>query len=173
MRSTLLRSCHSLLIAAAVLATPAAIPLAAQDGTALQADARVRLMTVGANRWVTGKLLAAPADSVKLLAGDTVPMALATSSLARLEVSRGMRRQTGRGLRIGTAVGAVAGFILGVATYEECTGFCIGDPGQGGTGLIAGVLGGAFGLGIGALIGSSFEAERWSPMPLPASRPEQ
>lgn len=170
MRSTILHSRHSLLIAA-VAAHAAAIPLAAQDTTALEANARVRLMTVGADRWVIGKLLAPPGDSVKLLAGDTVPAALATSSLARLEVSQGMRRQTMRGLWIGMAAGAAAGFILGVATYEECTGFCVGDPGQGGTGLIAGVLGGAFGLGIGALIGSSFEGERWAPVPLgPAAR---
>ncbi len=172
MRSTLLRFSHSVAFAA-VLAHSAAIPLAAQDTTALHANARVRVMTVGSDRWVTGKLLAPPADSVKLLARDTVPMVLATSSLARPEVSRGMRRQTKRGMWIGAGMGFVAGFVLGFATYEECTGFCVGDPGQSGTGFVAGVLGSALGLGIGALIGSSSKGERWSPVPLGGSRQEQ
>jgi hypothetical protein len=167
-----MRFSHTLLIAA-VAAHAAAIPLAAQDTTTLQANARVRLMTVGATRWVTGSLLAPPADSVKLLAADTVPIAVATNSLARLEVSRGMHRQTMRGLWIGTGVGAAAGFILGFAAYEECTGFCYLDPGRGGEGVIGGVLGAALGLGIGALIGSSFQGERWAPVPLGAGRPQQ
>ena len=47
---------------AAVLVLTAADPLASQEPAALQADARVRLMMVGADRWSVGNLLMQPRD---------------------------------------------------------------------------------------------------------------
>jgi hypothetical protein len=36
-----------------------------------EADARVRLIRVGADRWTVGKLILPPRDSVRLLAADS------------------------------------------------------------------------------------------------------
>ena len=119
-------------------------PLVSQEPAALVADARVRLMMVGVDRWTLGNLLMPPRDSLRLVAGDSGDtLAIATASLARFEVSKGRHRQTGRGAWIGAAVGAVAGVVIGLATYEECSGFCpTPDPGRGGSALIGGVCSG-------------------------------
>ena len=123
---------------------------------------------MGADRWVIGKLLAPPRDTVTVLDGESGERkALATASLARFEVSRGRRRQTGRGAGLGAAVGGVLGAVLGAVTYEECTGFCVVDPGPAGSAVLGGLLGGVFGLGVGALMGSAVTGERWTPVPQP------
>ena len=154
------------LILAALLAGASA-PALAQD-TTLTPDARVRIMATGDNRWVIGKLLAPPRDTVTVLGDSGETKALAIAGLARFEVSRGRRRQAGRGAKLGAAVGGVLGAVLGVVTYEECSGFCVApDPGRGGTALLGGLLGGVFGLGVGALVGSAFTADRWTPVPQP------
>ena len=131
-------------------------------------DARVRLIAIGAERWVIGTLLAPPGDTVKLLEADSREIhAVATAGLTRFEVSRGRRRQTARGAWIGLATGGIAGAVLGAATYEDCDA-CLGpDPGEAGSAILGSVLGGLFGLGIGALVGSAFTGERWSPVPQP------
>jgi hypothetical protein len=155
---------------AAVLVLTAADPLASQEPAALQADARVRLMMVGADRWSVGNLLKQTRDSVRLLAGDSGDtLAVATTSLARFEISKGRHRQTGRGALIGVAVGTVVGAVLGVATYEERgdRGSLVLDPGPGGSALLGGGLLGLLGAGIGALTGSQITAERWTPLPQP------
>ena len=168
MRTTRLgRRCPTSLILAALLMGVGA-PALAQDST-LTPDARVRVMAVGTNRWVIGKLLAPPRDTVTLLEGDSgETKALATASLARFEVSRGRRKQTGRGAWIGAVTGGVISALLGAVTYEECSGFCVApDPGRGGTALLGGLLGGVFGLGVGALVGTAFTGDRWTPVPQP------
>ena len=155
------------LIAAALVLT-AAEPLASQEPDALQADARVRLMMVGADRWSVGNLLMQPRDSVKLLAGNTSDtLAVATASLARFEMSKGRHRQTGHGARIGAIVGALAGATLGLATYEDCEGCLAPDPGRGGSAFIGAAALGLLGAGIGAITGSQITAERWAPLPQP------
>ena len=151
----------------ATLLAAAAPPALAQD-TTLVPDARVRVIAVGADRWIVGKLLAPPRDTVTVLddaSGER--MALPTAGLARFEVSRGRRRQAGRGAWIGAAAGGVAGALLGAVTYEECTGFCVADPGPAGSAVLGGLLGGVFGLGVGALVGSAFSGDRWVPVAQP------
>jgi hypothetical protein len=152
----------------AVLVFTAAEPLASQEPAALQADARVRLMMVGAERWSVGNLLMQPRDSVRLLvggSGDT--LAVATASVTRFEMSKGRHRQTARGAWIGAIVGALAGSTIGLATYEECGGCLAPDPGRGGSAMIGAVAFGLLGAGIGALTGSQITAERWAPLPQP------
>jgi hypothetical protein len=151
-----------------VLVLTAAEPLASQEPAALQADARVRLMMVGADRWSVGRLLMLPRDSVRLLAGDSGDtLAVATASLSRFEMSKGRHRQTGKGAWIGAAVGSVVGAMLGAATYEECNDCLTPDPGVGGSALIGGAFLGLLGAGIGAITGSQITAERWAPLPQP------
>ena len=162
-----MRFLASLLVA--VLAHSPVESLVCQEPTALQSDARVRFMMTGGDQWTIGNLLGPPRDSVRLLGDpgrDT--LAVATASLARFEVSKGRHRQAGRGATIGALVGVVAGAALGLATYEECSGFCPApDPGRGGSAMIGGILFGLLGAGVGAITGSQIKAERWAPLPQP------
>ena len=152
----------------AMLVLTAAESLASQEPAALQADARVRLMMVGADRWSVGNLLMQTRDSVRVLAGESGDtLAVATTSLARFEMSKGRHRQTGRGASIGGIVGALAGAALGLATYEECNGCLAPDPGRGGSAMIGAAALGLLGAGIGALTGSQITTERWAPLPQP------
>jgi hypothetical protein len=136
-----------------------------QEPTGIKIGSRVRVKAEGAGqRWVIGELLELSGDSVRLLTGDPPDerIAVATRSLASFERSRGQRSRAGKGAWIGLGAGVALGFILGVATYEECSGFCPApDLGPAGGGTIVGVLGGLFGLGVGALIGRSIQAEQW------------
>lgn len=168
-----MRSVHPL----AILTTLTTLLLAdfqagqSQESAPVGIGSRVRVRVEGTGQpWVVGQLLALSDDSVRLRAeGPSDSMALGIPSLAKFEVSRGRRGQAGRGAKLGAAVGGVAGLILGAATYEECDGCIAPDPGRGGTALLGGVLGAAFGLGIGALIGRGVQAEQWAPVPRPWS----
>ena len=156
-------------LAALLLAAPlpglSQHPDTADSSVSVPAGSRVRAMPTGAERYHVGSLLAVPDDSVRLSlerTGDS--LALARASLARFDVSRGRRAQTGKGAIYGLAVGAFAGLILGAATYEGCDG-CFGpDPGIGGSAVIGGILFGAIGAGVGAIVGAQVKGERWVPV---------
>ncbi len=154
---------------ALVLADPE--PSLSQQPTPVEIGARVRLRPEGAGqRWVVGQLLAVSEDSVRLLAGDPPDsVALGLPSLASFDVSMGQRRQTGRGAMIGLGIGAVAGILLGASTGSECDDCFSPGPGPGESAVAGGVLFGALGAGIGALIGRSSQGERWEAVPQPWS----
>jgi hypothetical protein len=146
-----------------------AVPALSQEPAPLTVGSRVRVKAEAANpHWLVGRLLALPDDSVRLHVADSgAGVALPLATLASFEVSRGRQRQTGRGAWMGAATGALLGLILGAATYEECQS-CIGpDPGTGGSAILGAVIMGAFGVGVGALIGGNIRAERWEPVPPP------
>ena len=60
--------------------------------------------------------------------GDTLGVGL--HSVAALDVSRGRKTNTGKGVGIGFFIGGVAGAIIGYGSAEECTpqSWCIVDP---------------------------------------------
>ena len=83
------------------------------------------------------------------------------SSLSRLEISKGLRSNTGKGALIGGGIGLVVGGAMSInaganvdknVTTAEYLAF---------TGLVA--VGGA---GIGALVGALIKSERWEELPL-------
>lgn len=94
-------------------------------------------------------------------------LAFAFNSVAALERSQGVRSRTGRGALIGLGTGAVAGLVLGLATYEPCTGFCVLDLDRVETGGLAALLGGLFGTGVGMLLGATVREDRWVPVAPP------
>jgi hypothetical protein len=141
-----------------------------QEIPQVQVGSRVRVRPAGPGQsWLTGNLLELPGDSVRLLTGDTHrhSVAIALNSVANFERSQGVRPRTGKGALIGLGTGALAGLILGVALYEECTAFCVVDPGRAGSGALGALLGALFGTGIGALFGATVRADRWVPVEQP------
>jgi hypothetical protein len=161
-----LPSRHSLGIVSLVLLAASPHRGAAQAGPSVAVGATVRAQPTGPGaRWVQGQLVALTPDSVtiRMRQGDDT-VALATSTLARLQVSQGRRAQTIKGALIGLGVGAGAGLVLGLALKSDnCTNFCEIEVTTGAV-LAVTALGGGLGAGVGALIGTTSHAERWQPV---------
>ena len=140
-------------------------PLAgvAQAGPSVVVGATVRAKPTGPGaRWVQGELVALTSDSVTIRvrkSRDTV--ALATSTLARFQISQGRSARTGKGALLGLGIGAGAGLLFGLAAAADtCTGFCEINVGPEDV-LALTALGGGLGAGVGALIGAASHGERW------------
>ena len=107
-----------------------------------------------------GTLVRGDRDSVTVAitaSGDTARFPLA--SLTRLEVTRGLKGNAGRGAGIGFLTGAVIGAAIGAS---EAGDYC--TPGG-----CAALVGGVFGLGglvLGAVVGATIKTERWEELPL-------
>lgn len=90
-------------------------------------------------------------------------LAIPLSPLAKLEVHRGRKSNTGNGALIGFVSGAVIGAAMGAAPCPENAYVCI--EGWEGAALGGGVLG-AVGAGLGALVGAVMRTDRWEEVPL-------
>ncbi|MEP7226885.1 MAG: hypothetical protein ABI785_05960 [Gemmatimonadales bacterium] len=150
---------------AVVLGLLAGLPLvgAAQAGSALAPGARVRVKAIGSRGpWVQGELVNLTSDSVSIrVAEGADTVRLPRSTVAQVQVSRGIHARTGHGALLGLGIGAGAGLLLGVAAAAEgCTGFCEINIGPEEVLAVTALLGGA-GAGIGALIGAVSHGERW------------
>ena len=91
-------------------------------------------------------------------------LALPLDSVATLEVSLGRRSQAGLGAGIGSVTGAVIGVVVGAAscTDEVFEAFVIPAA----CAAAGGVIFGAAGALLGALIGATIRTERWVSVPL-------
>lgn len=146
-----------------VLALAGALPETADAQVILPPPGtRIRITLDDAER-VVGALSGARHDTLLIRpelqeADRAVPL----NTLQRLEVSRGIRPQTGRGALIGLLSGAAAGAVSGMVV---CAGDNCVNSGEDLTTLVPVVLGiggGAFGAGVGALIGAQFHGEHWT-----------
>jgi hypothetical protein len=136
----------------------------------MEVGSRIRVKPTGPGQsWLTGSLLELPGDSVWLLTSrprkDSV--AVAINSLSAFERSHGVRSRPGKGAVIGLGTGAVLGFVLGLATFEECTGFCVLDLDRAETAGLGALFGGLLGTGVGALFGATLREDRWVPVQQP------
>lgn len=103
---------------------------------------------------------------------DTI--ALPITAIDRLEVSKRGPSATKRGMRTGAIVGTLGGFMIGIASYQECkpagdfiAGLnCIAYPSQIEYGAGMSLVGAAIGAGIGAFIGSTRHEVRWLEVPI-------
>ncbi len=114
-----------------------------------------------------GTVLAVGADSLVLRLqprGDSVVMQMA--QVTSLEVSRGWRSNTRKGLTIGAVSGVVLGAVAGAATYKPCVSQCYIDFGAGPSVAGGALLGGLVGLAMGSVIGSLRQSEQWARVPL-------
>jgi hypothetical protein len=125
----------------------------------LQSGGRVRVHLFQPRSKVVGNLVRLTGDTLIILPENDgrQEMALTSTNVRRLELSRGRRSRTGRGVFVGSIVGAIGGY---VALLYACKDDCVGAVAL--YGLIPG--GALIGAGIGAGIGSLIRTERWQPV---------
>lgn len=136
---------------------------------------RARVSTVD-GRAVTGSIVQAGADTLRV-APTSGPLVVVTlASLERIAVSVGEGPSTGRGAWLGAAGGALGFGLLAAVLWEEptcrgslggCQGFGLSD-GSSRTGdvLLNAVVGAVVGTVVGAFVGSRVHTERWMGVPL-------
>jgi hypothetical protein len=139
----------------------------------LVAGSRVRV-TVRPSEAFVGTVLAASNDSLRIELASGSSISLPASSLDRVELSAGVRRQGWKGAGIGLLSGAVVGGAIGLATYRRTE--CVPDPlaqifcdlvdytSRQVTVVADAALGGTAGAIVGALIGHAGR-ETWVRVP--------
>jgi hypothetical protein len=151
--------------------------LSPPHSAAQQLGQRIRLLATDVTppHWVVGDLLAQDGDSLQLhVAGQAQPIAIARSSLKRLEVSRGQKRAVFAGAGVGFGLGAMVGVFtqLNKEPAHACDGristLCplVAEAYV----VRAGLIGGAVGGLLGAALGSAVKTERWEGLPLGHTR---
>lgn len=145
---------------------------------AQQLGQRIRVLAtdVTPGRWVVGDLLAQDGDSLRLqVTRRAPPIAVARTSLKRLEVRRGQTRAWLAGARLGFGLGVIAGAVRHVSREHsrECDGWFTNecdDLYQGTRVVEAGLIGGALGGLLGAALGYAVRTERWEALPVGRAR---
>lgn len=151
------RSMPSVALVIAVVVSSSVRAQSTARSDELQPGARVRITAPGivAGRYV-GTVLSRSGDTLTLGSPNTQPLAIPSSRIASLEVSRGKSRSAGaiRGIKWGAPIGLAFGLLtMGIA--DECLG-CTNDGNADGRAAWVGmnlVSGVVWGAGIGALIG--------------------
>ena len=132
--------------------------LAAQGVASDSGATRVRVRLAGTRQATIGIITRLDGDTIHLRAveGD---MAIARADLTKLEVSRGMHSNAGRGFRKGMWIGGIVGAVAGTAILSDPDEYWY----DGGAEILplaiasVGLEGAIIGAGIGALSHS----ERW------------
>ncbi len=124
------------------------------------------VIAAGESTLTVERRMARTVEFQQMIVTDTV--VLSRRAIDRLEVSRAHGRRTGRGALIGLASGAVLGGIIGAASYKECQPDpdiwldCLMAPESAGQEAMAGaVVFGLIGAGLGAIVGSGTQWDRW------------
>jgi hypothetical protein len=110
---------------------------------------------------IVGTLLALPPGTIEY--EDSLAHSVPRTSVAKLELSRGMKAKTVQyalvgGILTGVAVGTF-GYIVGSSTDDDAAPATLGG-GLGAAGFLVG-------MGFGAIIGSGTKAEKWERVELP------
>ena len=138
------------------------------DDVRIGARVRVYQMIAGDRREVTGVLVSRDADSVGLRVegSGTAPNRYAMRDTYLMEFSR--ERHTGA--VAGAWIGLVGGFAVGFFTSNTTAKCQCSEPG--GYGLFVGGVVGAFGAGLGGLVGATMTFDRWTTVvpPTPLQR---
>jgi hypothetical protein len=138
---------------AVLLALVGAIDASAEEAGLL--GARVRVAVAGSSR-IVGVMTGSDAEALAVRTSEQGPVTrVARDSVVRLEVSRGVRRNTKRGL-VGGALAwmAVVGLVAAFDTLDESG---VGEP------LFVGGM-----VAAGGVVGSLIKTERWERVPMPA-----
>ena len=144
----------TVLIGACGLATP----VLAQSNLPVSIDQRIRVATVGST--ITGRVVSVTPDTLRLAVDGPNPISIATTTVRRVEVSRGSGRKAAakksaiRGAIIAGVIGAIS---LGLQ-HETVGASGSSVPKAAALGAWSG---GLFGGLIGAGVGASRGADRW------------
>ncbi len=149
---------HRALLLLVVLAATAP-QLAAQGSIAdLQLASRVRVFEAGSKLPTVGMLTHLDDGSIGV-SNANGEQVIARSTLARLEVSRGVHSNAGRGAVWGGIIGGGAFLALGIAAYADSRNswFEFGAEWI----PVAAAAGAVLGAGVGGSIGALSHSERW------------
>jgi hypothetical protein len=151
------------LIAIAVTAALYPLPLPGQDiAPPAPRDSRVRAtMKVPVRLEYVGTLESWDAESLRLSGPGGPPGRLELSEMAKLEVSRGMKGNAGKGALIGAGVGLVGGIVAGIVFSSE-------DDAYEYMAICLSTWAGA--TAVGAITGAFIKTEKWQELPIPGSR---
>lgn len=109
---------------------------------------------------VVGTVVEASAREMRLL-GPGAEFVIPTGEIRSLERSRGEGTSFAKNFFITSAAGGLVFGILSAASFESCSGFCIG-PNSTGEAFVWGLLGGTIiTMPIGAIVGLTVKGERW------------
>jgi hypothetical protein len=141
------------------------LPLAGQDiAPPAPRDSRVRAtMKVPVGSEYVGTLESWDAESLRLSGPGGPPGRLELSEMAKLEVSRGMKGNAGKGALIGAGVGLVGGIVAGIVFRSE-------DDAYGLEYLAISLSTWAGATAVGAITGAFIKTEKWQELPIPGSR---
>jgi hypothetical protein len=142
------------------------ICLAAADAGAqqLRPGDRIRVRTMsGGPAEMVGTYQGSEPDHLVLFTSQSTRVEVPWDNLSRLELSRGMQTNAGKGALIGLGVGGAAGLALGLAFVADDSGFY--EDVNAGHVVFATLVFGAAGAGLGALIGLASKSERWQTVP--------
>lgn len=162
-----------LLLCIAILANPNRLAGQVDPVSAWPIDSgtRVRIVSrlVGA-RPATGRVVSTNLDTLVFRRDKrSTPMAVPTPTITKLEVARGTHTTKAKSSLVGFFLGAATGAAIGAATYRpSCNGFCF-DLGPGAVAAFGGVVGGAGGAILGALIGRR-QSDTWVPVTMPGRK---
>lgn len=113
---------------------------------------------------VVGILEGLRSDSLYIAATESdAPVGVPVADISAIEVSRGQRNNTIKGLAIGTVAGFGAGFLTGVLMCSGANCEVTGPE----AGLVIGAIGAGAGLLIGTVIGAVSSGDVWEGVPLP------
>jgi hypothetical protein len=154
----------SLVAAVALLVPPT--PLRAQQSAStieVRTGSRVRLDAPGiVGDHMVATVISRSADTLTVASPNASPIAVPTSRITRLEVSRGDSHTAGalHGMKWGIPIGAGFG-VLGLFLVDDCE-TCGGPPNR--VAIVPAFAGaGAF---YGAIIGAFVQHEQWAPFAL-------
>ena len=138
---------------------------AQQDTTGLVPGRRIRVHQQG-NQKLVGNFVSMDSASLAMVTsiGDTV--LVPRHDIAGLDLSQGTKSNAGKGAITGLLVGGGLGVALGLAAASSTEGSILeSSPGAYAAG--SGLLFGALGAGVGALIGSGQRTDKWAPTAWP------
>ena len=127
----------------------------------LPPGSRVKVVERGGRREITGSLVAADQRSITIELEKGGPTTFSRAAIGRLHASAGKKSRTLEGALFGALLSAPVAVILGKACWDQ-------DPCPPPSGKRTTRIAAAIGVmaGLGALIGSTVERERWKELPV-------